>query len=139
MFSRNQYSRHSAKELLNSYKTKSNKLYYQYAGHSEIDDDIGLTYMGARWMDNETGRFISSDPAQQDLNWYIYAGNNPTTMIDPSGMYYLGSKTWQTSNIFENFAKVYYWGQYDDMDFFWTSVLMFFSSGTFYNMVCPRS
>ena len=42
--------------------------------------------MKARWMDPSTGRFISPDPAKDGLNWFVYAGNNPTTMVDPTGL-----------------------------------------------------
>jgi hypothetical protein len=60
--------------------------------------DTGLTYMQARWMDNETGRFISPDPQRQGENWYIYCENNPTTKIDPDG-------TW------DDYSN-YFWGNY---------------------------
>ena len=50
--------------------------------------------MMARWMDNEVGRFISPDPAQQGTNWYVYCNNNPTTNIDPTGLNWWSS--WRT-------------------------------------------
>ncbi|MFC4959329.1 polymorphic toxin-type HINT domain-containing protein, partial [Streptomyces mauvecolor] len=54
------------------------------------DTDTGLTHLGAREYDPETGRFISVDPilADQDpqsLNGYTYSNNNPLTLADPSG------------------------------------------------------
>jgi len=38
------------------------------------------------WYDPDTGRFISEDPAQDGLNWYVYAGNNPLKYTDPTGL-----------------------------------------------------
>jgi RHS repeat-associated protein len=54
-------------------------------------DPTGLTHLGAREYDPTTGRFTSLDPIF-DLNdpggWngYAYAGNNPATFSDPSGL-----------------------------------------------------
>ena len=56
-----------------------------YAGH-QVDIDTGLIYMWNRWQDPETGRFISEDPARDGNNWYGYAGNNPETFTDPTGL-----------------------------------------------------
>ncbi|MEW2305897.1 RHS repeat-associated core domain-containing protein [Streptomyces sp. NPDC006655] len=55
------------------------------------DSTSGLTYIGAREYDSTTGRFLSVDPLldtnnAQSLNGYAYAGNNPSTFSDPSGM-----------------------------------------------------
>ncbi|MGW3118504.1 RHS repeat-associated core domain-containing protein [Streptomyces sp. NPDC001107] len=55
------------------------------------DATSGLTYIGAREYDATTGRFISVDPIldtgnAQSLNGYAYAGNNPLTFSDPSGL-----------------------------------------------------
>ena len=51
----------------------------------------GLSDLGARKYDPETGRFISADPAldpadSQALNGYTYADDNPVTNSDPSGL-----------------------------------------------------
>jgi len=46
----------------------------------------GVVYMWNRWQDPETGRFISEDPARDGNNWYGYAGNNPETFTDPTGL-----------------------------------------------------
>ena len=54
-------------------------------------DPTGLTHLGAREYDPETGRFLSVDPIidvddPQQMNGYAYAGNNPVTMTDPDGL-----------------------------------------------------
>ncbi len=56
-------------------------------------DPSGLTHLGAREYDPEIGRFISVDPLQdlmdpQQWNAYAYAGNNPITNSDPTGLIY---------------------------------------------------
>jgi RHS repeat-associated protein len=61
-----------------------------YAGHLE-DGDSGLVYMQARWMDPQTGTFLSVDPVVADaadpqaFNAYAYARNNPVRFTDPTG------------------------------------------------------
>jgi uncharacterized protein RhaS with RHS repeats len=49
----------------------------------------GLYYYRARYYSPAIGRFISEDPLQFDsdgANFYAYAFNNPTNLIDPSGL-----------------------------------------------------
>jgi len=54
----------------------------QFAG--EQADPTGLTYLRARFYDATTGRFLSRDPKD---GWsYGYAGDNPASNLDPSGM-----------------------------------------------------
>ncbi|MFK0155192.1 RHS repeat-associated core domain-containing protein [Streptomyces sp. NPDC090499] len=55
-------------------------------------DPTGLTHLGAREYDPETGRFLSADavvvPADpQQLNGYAYGHNNPLRRSDPTGNY----------------------------------------------------
>ncbi|MDX3187675.1 hypothetical protein PV458_04625 [Streptomyces sp. MN03-5084-2B] len=55
------------------------------------DASTGLTHLGAREYDPDTGRFISVDPVlnaadPQQLNGYTYSDNNPITLSDPSGL-----------------------------------------------------
>jgi RHS repeat-associated protein len=38
-------------------------------GHTS-EDETGLIYMRARWMDPALGRFISEDPARDGANWF---------------------------------------------------------------------
>ena len=42
-------------------------------------------YLRARYYDPELGRFLTEDPAQDGLNWYVYCANNPVNFVDPSG------------------------------------------------------
>ena len=58
--------------------------FHSFTG-KELDADTGLYYFNSRWYDSELGRFISEDPAQDGLNWYIYCRNNPTKYVDPTG------------------------------------------------------
>jgi len=53
------------------------------------DSDTGLTHMGAREYDAESGTFISEDPLDfsgGDTNLYAYAGGDPINGIDPAGL-----------------------------------------------------
>jgi RHS repeat-associated protein len=69
----------------------------RFGGHVE-DKDSGLLYMQARWMDAESGTFLSIDPVVADsgdpqaFNAYAYARNNPRTFTDPSGMCFDGER-----------------------------------------------
>jgi len=52
----------------------------------EFDSDLNSYYFGARHYSPSTGRFLNSDPAQDGMNWYAYAINNPLKYIDPLGL-----------------------------------------------------
>ena len=59
--------------------------------NSAQDTTTGLTDVGARWYDPSIGRFTSLDPefepaSPQELNGYTYAGANPVTNQDPTGL-----------------------------------------------------
>ncbi len=60
---------------------------YGYTGR-ERDNLTGLLYYRARWYDAAQGRFISPDPLglAGGLNRYAYAGGNPLSFTDPSGL-----------------------------------------------------
>ncbi|MFF8916681.1 polymorphic toxin-type HINT domain-containing protein [Streptomyces sp. NPDC015032] len=56
-----------------------------------IDEQSGLTHLGAREYDPGLGKFISVDPVidytdPQQMNAYAYANNSPVTLSDPSGL-----------------------------------------------------
>lgn len=61
-----------------------------FTGHV-ADPDTSLTYMQARYYDPSMGQFLSVDPVISkagqisSFGAYAYAGNNPTTHIDPDG------------------------------------------------------
>jgi len=63
---------------------------YQFTGEA-WDAEVELLYLRARYYQPETGRFVTKDPwagnpAQPaTLNHYVYAGNNPVNLLDPSG------------------------------------------------------
>jgi len=53
-------------------------------GHTS-EDETGLIYMRARWMDPSLGRFISEDSARDGANWFEYCRGNPVNAVDPDG------------------------------------------------------
>ncbi|MEC4728928.1 RHS repeat-associated core domain-containing protein [Shewanella sp. D64] len=59
-----------------------------YTGHLQ-DEDLGLTYMQARYYDPLIGRFYSNDPIGfrdvHSFNRYAYGNNNPYKYTDPDG------------------------------------------------------
>jgi RHS repeat-associated protein len=63
---------------------------YRYTG--EPRDATGLSYLRARYYDPDLGRFLSRDTwagslaRPISLNRYAYAGDNPVTHADPSGL-----------------------------------------------------
>jgi RHS repeat-associated protein len=60
---------------------------YTYTAR-EFDVETGLHYYRARNYDPKVGRFLTEDPARSavDLNFYVYARNNPVIFNDPSGL-----------------------------------------------------
>jgi len=70
-------------------------------GFSEKEaDESGLLYFGARYYDNDAGRFTTIDPVKgkstdpQSLNRYVYVKNNPLTLIDPDGRQWVDLLLW---------------------------------------------
>ena len=71
---------------------------FRFTG-KEYDEETGLYYYGARYLDPKRGRWMSSDPAGielgnpnrdgfsfvESLNWYSYVSNNPMMYVDPTG------------------------------------------------------
>jgi RHS repeat-associated protein len=63
-----------------------------FTGHIR-DEDTGLIYAQARYMDPVIGRFLSGDPvgfsadAPQMFNRYSYTFNDPVNAFDPTGEY----------------------------------------------------
>nr|WP_246300247.1 polymorphic toxin-type HINT domain-containing protein [Actinopolyspora biskrensis] len=74
-----------------------------------IDASVGLTTLGARQYDPNTGRFISVDPVMdltdpQQMHGYTYGNNNPATNADPSGKLFgiFGRIFWLRFSLFLN-------------------------------------
>jgi RHS repeat-associated protein len=65
---------------------------YLYAGE-QFDADLGFYYNRARYLNVQTGRFISQDSYEGDkfdpssLHKYLYTHNNPVNGVDPTGMF----------------------------------------------------
>jgi len=71
----------------------NNFKYVAQIGHP-TDEETGLIYMRARYYDPEIGRFVSEDPGQHGMNWFIYAMNNPTNLYD-----FLGKKAIEVDDL----------------------------------------
>jgi len=58
-----------------------------YTGHV-YEGEVGLFLARMRWLDPETGRWITADPAGyvDGGNLYGYAGSEPYARLDPSGL-----------------------------------------------------
>jgi RHS repeat-associated protein len=60
------------------------------------DAATGLVYLRARWMDPQTGRFVSEDPYEGKINQasslhrFLYAYQSPVNFVDPNGRFGLG-------------------------------------------------
>ncbi len=59
---------------------------FMYAGR-DLDQETGIYDYRARYYDPSSGRFLSEDPAEDDLNLYVYVRNSPTNSTDPFGLY----------------------------------------------------
>jgi len=70
---------------------------YTFTG-KELDEESNLQYFGARYYDQESGRWISIDPygldldrlmeiisSPQQFNGYLYSMGNPVILVDPDG------------------------------------------------------
>ncbi|MBU5451529.1 RHS repeat-associated core domain-containing protein, partial [Acetivibrio sp. MSJd-27] len=57
---------------------------FRYCGEY-FDSETGFIYLRARYYDSSIGRFTSEDPIRDGMNWFVYCGNNPINLVDPSG------------------------------------------------------
>jgi RHS repeat-associated protein len=63
----------------------TNEVKYQFTGQ-EIDESSLHNYR-ARLYDSDLGKFYAMDPAGQFSAPYSYAGNDPISLVDPSGKF----------------------------------------------------
>ncbi len=72
-------------------QTGSSANEFKFTG--EQVDSSGLQYLRARYYDPASGRFLRHDPAPAPIfrpaanNAYAYVANNPTSWVDPSGLW----------------------------------------------------
>lgn len=48
--------------------------------------DLGNYWLRARIYEDGIGRFLSRDPAQDEINLYRYVANRPLVLVDPAGL-----------------------------------------------------
>ena len=69
---------------------------FRYRGYY-YDAESGLYYLGSRYYDPATGRFINADGMVQtgqdinDKNMFAYCGNDPVNRADPSGSWWINA------------------------------------------------
>lgn len=72
---------------------------YGFTGR-ERDEESGLNFHRARYLDPATGKWLSHDPigfAAGDANLYRYVGNGPMNARDPSGL--IADTAWDAANV----------------------------------------
>lgn len=64
-------------------------------------DPTGLVWMGARYYEPQSGRFVSADPLGHGASWslYDYAGGDPVNRLDPDGRLSAGAPTAVANNV----------------------------------------
>jgi RHS repeat-associated protein len=70
------------------HRTRNRLQPFGFAG-GLYDRDTGLVRFGARDYDPQTGRWTAKDPvrfAGGDENLFIYSGDDPINLVDPSGL-----------------------------------------------------
>jgi RHS repeat-associated protein len=76
------------------------------------DSDSGLVRFGARDYDPTVGRWVSKDPIRfqgRQANFYVYVGNDPVNLNDPSGLQYAGTTdcSYYTARCYQNGGAYY--------------------------------
>ena len=75
-------------ELLVDEHSSSEDLPYKFNG-KELDEETGLYYYGARYMDPKISMWLGVDPLREkypSVTGYCYTMDNPIGLMDPTGM-----------------------------------------------------
>ena len=75
-------------ELLVDEHSSSEELPYKFNG-KQFDDETGLYYYGARYMDPKISMWLGVDPLREkypSVTGYCYTMDNPIGLMDPTGM-----------------------------------------------------
>ena len=105
-------------ELLVDEHSSSEDLPYKFNG-KQFDEETGLYYYGARYMNPVTSLWYGVDPLAEkyvEIGSYIYCHNNPIILFDPDGMEDKDKKTkaleaislfehTKTETVFKNIPK----------------------------------
>jgi RHS repeat-associated protein len=84
--------------------------------NGDLSTDISLDWydFGARYYDQQLGRWHVPDPVNQYLSPYLAMGNNPVSIIDPNGCYaygliwlFLNSAAWRLCRFHEAIQDAY--------------------------------
>ena len=78
-------------ELLVDEHSSSEDMPYKFNG-KELDEETGLYYYGARYMDPVTSLWYGIDPLTEkyaSVSGYVYCIGNPIKFIDPDGKKYI--------------------------------------------------
>ncbi len=85
----------------------SNSFPFQYAG-MELDSGTELYHTPARYYSPKLHRFVSEDPTGLgDPNLFTYAGNNPISRSDPTGLQEGGGRTISAQELELFLVRVY--------------------------------
>ena len=89
-------------ELLVDEHSSSEDMPYKFNG-KELDEDTGLYYYGARYMDPKISLWYESDPPSEEyenVSTFIYCHGNPICLFDPDGQgdYYTNEGVWLGSD-----------------------------------------
>ena len=105
-------------ELLVDEHTSSEDMPYKFNG-KELDQETGLYYYGARYMNPVISLWYGEDPMQEKspfISTYVYTFNNPVHFIDPNGKWgedvngnliaKKGDNAWTLAKYLNTFAEI---------------------------------
>ena len=89
-------------ELLVDEHSSSEEMSYKFNG-KELDEETGLYYYGARYMDPKISMWYGSDPLSEEyenVSAFVYCHGNPICLFEPDGQgdYYTNEGVWLGSD-----------------------------------------